>query len=151
MILEQLEFRQINTRAQIESMAFKMLLMAVSSILFWWLVRSETSVYEFYWLAAVMTAVLARYIINELLLKQDDLLSPYQQFSLFNLSLIFSSGVWSTAGIVFYVPGDDTANGMMVVLMITIIGIGAYSYINSFISLCLCNFTFYLACIGVNF
>lgn len=136
MILEQLEFRQINTRAQIESMAFKMLLMAVSSVLFWWLVRSETSVYEFYWLAAVMTAVLARYIINELLLKQDDLLSPYQQFYLFNLSLIFSSGVWSTAGIVFYVPGDDTANGMMVVLMITIIGIGAYSYINSFISLC---------------
>jgi diguanylate cyclase (GGDEF)-like protein len=136
MILEQLEFRQISTKAQIEGMASKMLLMAGSSVLFWSLVRSESSVYEFYWLAAVMAVVLARYGINELLLKQDDLLTPHQQFVLFNLSLVFSSGVWSTAGFVFYVPDDDTANGMMVVLMMAIIGVGAYPYINSFISLC---------------
>jgi diguanylate cyclase (GGDEF)-like protein len=36
---------------------------------------------------------------------------------------------------VFFVPGDDTANGMMVVLMITVVGSGAYSYINNFVSL----------------
>ena len=136
MILEQLAFRQISTNAQIETMASKMLLMAISSVLFWLLVRSESSIYEFYWLAAVMTVVLARYVINELLLKQTGLLSQHKQFYLFNVSLIFSSAVWSTAGFVFYVPGDDTANGVMVVLMITIIGIGAYSYINNFISLC---------------
>jgi diguanylate cyclase (GGDEF)-like protein len=136
MILEQLVFRQISTNAQIQTMASKMLLMAVSSVLFWLLVRSESSIYEFYWLAAVITVVLVRYIINELLLKQSGLLSQHQQFFLFNLSLVFSSGVWSTAGYVFYIPGDDAANGIMVVLMITIIGIGAYSYINNFISLC---------------
>ena len=135
MILDQLEFRQINTKAQIEKSASKMFVMAASSILFWLVLRSESSVYQFHWLVAVLAVVLIRYIVNELLLKPANLLTDQQQFIVFNLSLIVSCGVWSTAGFVFFVPGDDTTNGMMVVLMITVVGSGAYSYINNFISL----------------
>lgn len=135
MILERLEFRQINTRAQIEKSASKMFVMAASAILCWLVLRSESSTYEFYWLASVLAVVLIRYIVNELLLKPVDLLNDQQRFILFNLSIIVSCGVWGAAGIVFFVPGDDAANGMMVVLMITVVGSGAYSYINNFISL----------------
>jgi diguanylate cyclase (GGDEF)-like protein len=135
MILDQLEFRQLNTKTQIEKSASKMFVMAASSVLFWLVLRSEYSIYEFYWLAAVLAVVLIRYGVNELLLKPANLLTDQQQFIVFNLSLIVSCGVWSTAGFVFFVPGDDTANGMMVVLIITVVGSGAYSYINNFISL----------------
>jgi diguanylate cyclase (GGDEF)-like protein len=135
MIVDQLEFRQINTRVQIEKSASKMFVMAASSVLFWLVLRSESSIYEFYWLVAVLAVVLIRYSVNELLLKPANLLTDQQQFIFFNLSLIVSCGVWSTAGFVFFVPGDDTANGMLVVLMITVVGSGTYSYINNFVSL----------------
>lgn len=135
MILDKLKFRQLNTKTQIEKSASKMFVMAASSVLFWLVLRSEYSIYEFYWLAAVLAVVLIRYGVNELLLKPVNLLTDQQQFILFNLSLIVSCGVWSTAGFVFFVPGDDTANGMMVVLMITVVGSGAYSYINNLVSL----------------
>jgi len=91
--------------------------------------------HEFYWLASVLLIDLIRYSVNELLLKPANLLTDQQQFILFNLSLIVSCGVWSAAGFVFFVPGDDTANGIMVVLMITVVGSGAYSCMNNFVSL----------------
>lgn len=135
MILERLEFRQTNTRAQIEKSASNMFFMAASAILCWLVLRSESSIYEFHWLASVLAVVLIRYIVNELLLRSVHLLNNQQRFILFNLSIIVSCGVWGAAGIVFFVPGDDAANGMMVVLMMTVVGSGAYSYINNFISL----------------
>ena len=59
-ILDQLKFRQLNTKAQIEQSASKMFVMAVSFILFWLALRSEFSIYEFYWSAAVLVVVLIR-------------------------------------------------------------------------------------------